>query len=821
MLRQATLLPEDSVGRQDPSRPVVAHLHGRVSAKNELVMVALPPELGLAPHDDYAMEVESFRVCFDASHNHSVGSAGYLTSSLPGKRVLAFHLDGHDDDDDDPETLESKRIKRAAAEPRPSILRITMQWTFKKPPVRAIDFDDVGLFTPLRLITQVNQALFSMLRKEFLGVGFPDCPEFYWMQEGRRVVLLLPPLAVVGFVGSQKHFWHLLGFRHLETVDADSPSPFQALGRGDYALANFSPLRSRLFVSDVSVSVNASMYVAGLAGTEKDQTYWRSVQDELAGKVFVSLHRTLLTQVTGFDLSSVARLQSPPAASHVHPLAASKCLDAAMIASFKAFGISETYSAYLDEAEREIVNDIVPYVNVESYPSLAIAPLHGLAEEGFLRAYISAGREAETKAGFKPTSLSFDFDAAKGYTSTGASPFLHEINTDPEADWNEATEGSLLHTLTLIRTAFAALASDVTVAVESVERTTRGPLAEAKKKMYLLLDRSDEDGSLLASMPADLTDILKNSDTEAADYELPTSDYQGWSVDRATRQWHGTMTVDASQRVVPVIPEAWTTVVTLDDWEVRQSPVTTDVASSAAKPLETEGEDAAEASSAGQTVMENPDVETGGGGEEVAEERKIDTGTIAPVPTGDQPALPPPTEEATVEFEAPPFLASAEGEVEQRQQQEQEQQQQEQQQQQQQTAEQFVCFAVGGEGLQSERKYRRLCPLKQRNSGEDRLPDLFHLTLEEGERVDWLGPLGYCSYLGSFKGGVGSGSGERIRSHEALLRGCGLKRYLTFRIVSTGYDAFVPVDDGLAIVACRFHPYRTPELGLAMSRRRF
>jgi hypothetical protein len=70
-----------------------------------------------------------------------------------------------------------------------------------------------------------------------------------------------------------------------------------------------------------------------------------------------------------------------------------------------------------------------------------------------------------------------------------------------------------------------------------------------------------------------------------------------------------------------------------------------------------------------------------------------------------------------------------------------------------------------------------------------------------------------CSYVGRFSGE----SGEIVQRGEAVVRGAGLLRTLTFRVVGIGYDGYTPTADGVAFASCKFHPYRPGQLALAAS----
>jgi len=107
----------------------------------------------------------------------------------------------------------------------------------------------------------------------------------------------------------------------------------------------------------------------------------------------------------------------------------------------------------------------------------------------------------------------------------------------------------------------------------------------------------------------------------------------------------------------------------------------------------------------------------------------------------------------------------------------------------------------------------RLCP---GTPGETAcLPDQFHLVFDEGERKDWLGPLGYSAFAGTFK----ASSGERIRSNPVLLRGGGHLSHLTAKVFYIGYDTFVAPADGMAFALCKLHPHRSRELTVLSSQR--
>ena len=108
-----------------------------------------------------------------------------------------------------------------------------------------------------------------------------------------------------------------------------------------------------------------------------------------------------------------------------------------------------------------------------------------------------------------------------------------------------------------------------------------------------------------------------------------------------------------------------------------------------------------------------------------------------------------------------------------------------------------------------------LCPLPPE---ELKLPDSFYLLVEEGERRDWMGPLGPRSLLGRFS------KGYVKEPREAVLRGGGNFKSLTFKVAGMGYDIFTaPSDpakvkeDGLAVAVCRFHPYRDSSVELSSS----
>lgn len=127
----------------------------------------------------------------------------------------------------------------------------------------------------------------------------------------------------------------------------------------------------------------------------------------------------------------------------------------------------------------------------------------------------------------------------------------------------------------------------------------------------------------------------------------------------------------------------------------------------------------------------------------------------------------------------------------------------------------YPCYVYGT----SNRTLQRLCPrTKDPTAKGETLPANFHLTIEEGERRDWLGPLGLTAFAGTFKASL---TGDSTRSNPVLLRGANQLKYLSFRLVDLGYDPYIAQSNGMAFAVCKLHPHRSRELyAAAMHNRR-
>lgn len=796
MLRQATLRQEDTLLHgQDPVRPVLAHLYGRMDAGTDLIVMTVPPDLGLRPDDDYSIEVTSFRGCFDPAHKHDseaavVDADDSQSAFLPGpKNPHIFQLDGNDDgnDDDDDESQSAVKRVRRAPRARGSVVRVSLQWNFTRPPSRKIEAAALDFLTPAILIKKINVCLRSIFETEFMGLAFGQtAPEVFFMEEGSRCVILLPPAAILTFAAGGSTVWKMLGFTNL-----DSPlSPFHKAKAGDYALVNFSPFRARMFVSDVSVLAEQPFVSEPQGGFSTNQKkFWETASRMVTHTASVTLSRVNSTGITEFDLSADTTLLSSGAASPrpLPPFAASKALETILAASIKAFGIGDLRLPDLGDPDQ--VEEVGFSVPLNNYPQLEITKLSPTLPTGGLVVTLSAGPDAANLLGFHPGVLNTSFDAGKGHLSTLNPSYL--LSDDPSpTEWKPELHGDLATALALTRLVVSVRARDVSYADETVQRTSRGLLSEFRKAAYKIASRTE---AVSSAMPADLMEAAAQSDTTEADFEYALSEFLLLQPKKTPRFWHVTYQLDETKRVLPVIPHDWKSFVPPPpltppkEPEVSQEQPGEEAGDSDIDPVP---EQAAEGQGGG-----------GGGGEE-AEEQKQGGEVDEEIPTQadvDESA-------ATVGGDVP-FAAAVDVDVDVVQEQDPvdpddqppsfEWQK-------------YDCLLAGQTPFSSRSK-RRLCPAKKDDQTPTTFPAVFHVTLEEGDKTEFLGPLGLCSYVGTFRGS----SGDAVTLHKAVLRGGGQISRLTFRAVDVGYDPFVPKHAGIVFVICSFHPHRPKELPAA------
>ena len=803
MLRQATLLQEDTLLlSQDPARPVLAHLNGRMEADTDLIVLKIPPGLGLRPNDDYSIEVSSFRGCFDPTHNHNKdGSVSEEDDSvlLPGpKRSDIFQLDGNDDsgaEEEEEEVGGGKRFKRSPRA-RGSIIRVALQWNYNRPPSRQLSAVPVEALTPLLLMKTINLRLADLSTREFSGLGFPPAsPEIYFLEESSRSVVVLPPGAIFTFSGGGKVVWNMLGFTNLE----GEATPFHRGKAGDYVLANFSPFRSRMFVSDVSFSPTKPYFQALPTTTVHETDFWQKTNEMLTESCRVMLGRATQSSVTEFDLSADASLLASNA-SAPHPPPAflgSVALEVILAAAIKAFGIADIRTAVLNDPDS--VEEVGFKVPLTKYPQLEISKLAPTLPPKTISVTLSVGPEAAAKLGYARDALNISFDAGEGYVSASTSPSYLLSNSASPAEWNSALHGNMALALALTRLTLSVRAKDITQVDQTLERTSRGLLGEFRKAAYQMATR---DENVRQALPEVLLDAAAASDTTEADYEYASSDFLLLAPKEVSRFWQSAYALDSANRVVPTVPQEWKTFIPppplvppkpaettaeqpdepRGDIQGGESVVESETAAAAAAPAAAAtGDEPSTETKTPEAVEEEISEEAGAGAEEVDPLATADVEDVVAAATA---ATVEEETTATEEEEAVAHPAPTVGKY---------------------------TGLLAGRTPFSSRSSRRLCPVKK-SEGDDpavtSFPAVFHLTIEEGDKTDWLGPLGFCSYAGTFKGS----NGDAIKQHKAILRGGGQRSHITFRAIDEGYDPFVPRLPGLIIAACSFHPHRPREL---------
>jgi len=796
MLRYASLLSSDtSLLGSDPVRPTVAHLTSLHLAGQDSVIVTLPSSLvGLRPDDDYLLDVESYRTCFDQAHDHSAALTddSQFYADLPGPRSTISQLDGNNDDDDDndddDEEPEKKRQKRMARSSRQSMLKIRLQWSFDRPPQRTLaSATTADELTPAKLILLLNQKTDSIFNDEFLALAWREPPYFYLIPESSRVVACLPPLSVVHLANFGHLLWNFLGFANLGIAN----SPFRECPNGDFALANFSPTKTRMFVADYSVAPNHTL---SASDSTKDSTYWIEVNKKLSSEGSVILHRLLEDSTFEVDLSKETALSDPSLSGASAtprppppPLLASSNLETLLNVACEGFGLQKVVvrrsvasnGEFLAEEEEK---DARFNIRDDIFPRLGISPLYAGMPAGRLKLTMTAGNKAALLLGFLPTETALiSFDAAVGFESRG-NAFLRGAGS--YNDWNTSTDGDPIKATQHGQLVLTMGVTDVTQPTASAKRTQNGLLAKARKTIYSSLTATEDFD--VRMYPQQLLD--KATASSDADFEEEKSSYLNLAKDSSNRSWRGALIRSPETlQLLPVVPDLWKQKV------LPPSPATADVSDQEQQQQQQQ----TDASEAEQPAQESDKTET-----TASDDLVVVAAEEVPAEAEENDATDPNAEEELQEVsgsssEAKPssdLVDVAEAEEE-----------REESEAVPKLAEKYHCVLAGT----TDRRSSGICPI----GDTTKLPDTFYLTVDEGERSDLLGPLGLCSYAGTFKGS----DGQRVRSREVILRGGGQLTRLTFRIVTTAYSAFVPTKDGVAFLTCRLRPYRARELPVALS----
>ena len=825
MLRAVTVRQEDGL-RRDPGNPVIAHLYGRMRRGEDHVALQLPDALQLRSEDDYALKVDYFSLCFTLTHKHfdksADHSAKYPTpkSFIAEKAVSSFDdpaftsygpqdwalsLDGLgdvdiDDDDVDEDGPVNKRQKRQAP-PRPKgdVLRADLRFTHDRIPSRPLEVSESGIATPVMIVKALNARYWNMHREEFLGLTAGGSVSFYILESSKRIVVSLPPLAVVYF-DHGRVLWEILGFRQFPTGDAttDAVLPFHAVAKGDLCLVNTSPFKTRLYVADVSVADETPLHDSTVA-----RDVMTALSEILQSKLRVYLARARSSATLSFDFSGqpdfrnhgLAGAADPPPGVATYTLnrIAKLCLDAASFAAEYSYEDDQEKMAGLVDRDFQF--------GLDAYPSLSAPPLHRLAAKNKMTLTFTAGEAAARRLGLAHSVFPLTVDAGSGHSSTGRSDFLRSAEADAEA-WDATRDGPLATVLYRTQAIPTALAKDVTVPAESAAATQKGVLARARIALYKQLSRTT---GAVATLPSAIAKALSDSD-EVDDYEYPASDFQLLQKDGAPRNWLGMTALDSKRQLVPVGPREWDKAVTESEWTAavnlkaisravdaekkkaatEEATLAKPVAQGPAQPVDPSTEQQ-------QQQLSGQEEEIKPAGPEL-EPVFVDPAEIA-APTGQEEAgaADPVAEDASAAAAAAAAATAAASAI----------------------AEpdpveyyQSAQYDSAKAGLSVS---KGLCPLA---ADDVKLPDNFYLVVDEGEKRDWMGPLGPRALLGRYN------KNYVKDARDVVLRGGGNYKFLTFRVVGMGYDTFrAPslkkvAEDGLVVAVCRFHPYRDSALEL-------
>jgi hypothetical protein len=694
---------------------------------------------------------------------------------------------------------------------------------------------DVGLLTVDRLIRTLNGRLFSLWKKEYMGLGFKNCPEFFFIAEGSRVVLSLPPLACIllslepGAAATadlqQKTVelvWQHLGFLDLEQAPFQKPA---ASRRRGYALANFSPGRTRLYQADVSVDLTKPLYQPSAEENKTGEALarWKVLAELLDSKLLLFLGRVATVGEYEFDLDGVTTLRHAASNSDTPPTVSGLAMNAMLASAFAGFSLADKFDRlfYASDEDAAAGEDVstgsdaaaVPTVSHALFPKLSIPQINRFASTNRLTLSVSAGPEATRLLGYAPNELSFSYDCGADYVSSKASSFLRAGPTDhPETgDWDDAQDGSEMYAMLYTRLLIAGRARDVAPNVTQPDklqsRYLRGPLAEARKAAFIQASQTPDE---LAKLPEAVVAPCRSADSEENDLEYDgPADFLRLENDSAPRAWRTSMTLDEAKRVVPAVPSAWKIPNNREEWMAARKAAAEKALAEAEATRETLDAPVEEGAATTLVVAPPPPppppdepttttttttsplepllqlLQDVAGQRQLAEQLESQASAlpetvVAPVPPPPPSPQPPPPQAAAVDPSPPSRV--------------------------------YPCYPYGT----SNRTLQRLCPrTKEAGAKTDALPPLFHLTVEEGERRDWLGPLGLAAFAGTFKTSQ-AGGGESTRSNAVLLRGANQLKYLTFRLVDLGFDPYVAEENGLAFALCRLHPHRSGELSTAL-----
>ena len=638
-----------------------------------------------------------------------------------------------------------------------------LQFSHGRAPSRLLELADPGLLTVPMTLNKINALLLNMHSYEWGKIASENPPCFYLLETSGRVVVSLPPLAVVALSGSSDVLWKFLGFLNLDGDNASSP--FRDAGRGDYALANFSPFRTRLVVGDISVSTTTTMYMPNVSpGTVDD---WKALTIMLSDVARVVLSRVVSGVTVEYSLSSIPSLlpadsETALAGAPPPPSAASEFLQTTLSVARKALGLIDLV---VPDG-----HDVDFKVDSARAPALHISPLYQGFPRGCITATIKAGAEASKKLGFAPAVLGLlEFDAGVGVTDRADVAYARQA--PPE--WDDVKDGEKAQALLTGALLLTMAARDVSDPNNVVDRTALGRLNEIRAVQYRLVVAAN----LGPKMPPAAMAAGAGSDIDPADYEMPVSEYQLLTPDAGVRTWGAAMTVaTVSKAVIPVVPEAWDIPVSLATFRQQQQQQQQQQRSEA----EADVEEAAAGDPTTESAARPVPAETEEQQEEEPKTEEAEFATLEPGEGGlgdvELPPPPPP----------PPPRP---------------------------TGERYRCVRLGLP-VGSDRRRRRVCPLSGANDQGlySKLPDTFYATLEQGDRTDWLGPLGLSCYVGTFK----ATNGERLSAAKpVVLRGGGLLSHLTFRILSTGFEPVASSVNGAAFITCRFHPHRARALSAA------
>jgi hypothetical protein len=383
---------------------------------------------------------------------------------------------------------------------------------------------------------------------------------------------------------------------------------------------------------------------------------------------------------------------------------------------------------------------------------------------------------------------------------------LRSAEADAEA-WDATRDGPLATVLYRTQAIPTALAKDVTVPAESAAATQKGVLARARIALYKQLSKT---AGAVATLPSAIAKALSDSD-EVDDYEYPASDFQLLQKDGAPRNWLGMTALDSKRQLAPVGPREWDKAVTESEWTAavnlkaisravdaekkkaatEEATLAKPVAQGPAQPVDPSTEQQ-------QQQLSGQEEEIKPAGPELAPVF-VDPAEIA-APTGQEEggggggeagAADPVVEDVSAAAAA---AAAAAASV---------------------IAEpdpveyyQSAKYDSAKAGLSVS---KGLCPLA---ADDVKLPDNFYLVVDEGEKRDWMGPLGPRALLGRYN------KNYVKDARDVVLRGGGNYKFLTFRVIGMGYDTFrAPslkkiAEDGLVVAVCRFHPYRDSALEL-------